>query len=532
MSILKLLLLSFLIVSFAIAQEEKCDEKDLATKLQEKIELPPGEFKHRGYVSPDEFNKLSSREIAELLIKRNHRECDEIRGAKEGVALEEESDIMMYVPSAAFAAIEKYGFHNQHVTRTTSGANTREGRYNSEVQFPGMILGYNSKTKDLLPKYAALNIQKDSAGYTKGSADYYGDVIIVFKPDVKKRTTWTNRDSLGTVPFRGSVVTNTLKFKDKKEDPVECWGYCEAQVWGDLDLSDVEYAMIGPGGSVPPELSKNGISTYYTKDKADTTMGIEKGDLALAGEANKVPKSLSGVVDEKTWKEAKGKSDVVDRVLEHKLIPTMKVSELTDFYQQTFDLESKREILGQIALTKNDETKKFLMNGMGFVSDSISRSQIMLGLSSYGDDPKVRTIFLNLLKSKANKVVNPMQAYTFGVAMTADDIDLLTALAIIADTDGYKDDASLKEALEYIYKNSKDNNFNTWYKRLILKESLCSEEATAKEKASPWGYGGGYSTPSGPDGSGSGSGSGSGVILPGMGGLGPPPPTTTPATGY
>lgn len=456
--------LTFLMISSAsFAQEVDCPpDKDPAKALKEKMVAPSPEFKHRGYISLDEMNEKSSRELAELLVKRIHRECDEVRGAKEGKALEEDSDIMMFVPSGALDGIEKFGFQNQHVTRTTRGADTREGRYQSEIEFPGMILGYSPKTKELLPKYAALDVKKkENIGYVM-SPDGYGDVVMVFKPSVKNRTTWTFTDSLGATPFHGSKVTNTLKFKDKETPAFKCEAYCESQIWGSLDFSDVEYAMIKPGAEVPEALKRSGIEVYRTAP-SESSVRIKKGELVLAGDSSKLtPVEKSDLT--------KGENAVVNKIIDNKLFPKMKSSELLNLYSETYDPEAQRVLLGQAVLAKSPESKKFLLDVMTAAEDPISRSQILLGLSAHGDDKDVRKMFLKFLESKINPKPSTYDSGYMGFGMSS-GADLLTALAIVADTDGFKDDKELKAILEELVKSNP--GLKVWYDRLVLNESLC-----------------------------------------------------------
>lgn len=463
---MKFLLLCLFLTTYGQAQTTPVDcppGMDPAEALKQKIKLPSPEFKHRGYISPAELNLYSSRELAEKLVARIHRECDEVRGTKDGKPLADDSDIMMFVPSAALDAISKNGFQNQHVTRTTKGANTRDSRYDAEIQFPGMVMGYGPKSRELLPKYAALNVvRKENIGHTI-SPDAYGDVVMVMKPEVKKRTTWTKEDSLGVQAFRGSKLTSTLKFKDGK-GLFKCMSYCEAQVWGELTLNDVEYAMIKPGAAIPPALKEKGIPVYYSQPD-ESSVKIKKGELATS-EAT-VPAALP----------LAGPSKISERLEMQKIVPQLSALDLKEKYKDTFDVEAKRLLLGQAAQSSSPESKHFLMEAMSYVSDPLSRSQILLGLSAYGQDEKVRNIFRKFLEN-----ATPESASDAGLGFiysSASSVDILTALSIIADTEGFSEDQDLRQKVKTL--SERMPSAKEWYDRLYENKALCPEYDEAKD---------------------------------------------------
>lgn len=472
-------ILGLFLLNTGFAQELDCDPKQ--PNLLEKITVPNPEFKHRAYISPDEFLKYSSRELAEKLIQRMHRECDEERGSTEGVPLDVDSDIMMFVPSGALSAIEKYGFQNQHVTRTTSGANSRDMRYAAEIEFPGMILGYSPKSKDVLPKYAALNVRREENAGSGSPAWTYGDTVVVFKDEIKRRTSWTPTDSLGYFGLDFSKITSSLKYKDRPENKFQCQSYCEAQIWGDIGFSDIEYVLIQPGAKVPEEFKRSGITVYYTKP-SNSSVRLEKGEVAYAGDKN-----LQGQTQAIDLQ--KGENKVTNRVIDQKIIPTLKHKELIDLYKNNFDTESKRVLLGQIALENTPATKKFLMDSLSSVEDQISRSQILLGLSRYGHDPQVRNLFKAYLQSKIPEGSTNNYPYTMGAY--GPGVDVLTSMAIIADTEGFKDDKELRDTLDKVVKE--DPFYKSWYDRLFLKTPLCPKIDPNAMKN--YGYGGYYGMP-------------------------------------
>lgn len=391
-----------------------------------------------------------------------HRECDEIRGGTSGKAVGEDSDIMMFVPSSALEGVAKFGFQNLHTTGTSLGAKAQEMRYSSENTFNAMVLGYGSKSKEVLPKYAALDIKKEH-GWSSETPHQYGDVVFVMKNDVKSRTSWTPTDSLGFVGFRESKTPSTLKFKEKEELNFKCHTYCEAQIWGPLDYSDVEYAMIAPDTKVPKALKTANIPVYFY-EKSQSSVKIKKGKIAYKAKNKTKQVDLSQMVPSNHIEKA---------ILDIKTIGTLPQSELIERYNKASSVIEKRNLLGQIALSKNNEAKIFLMKEARITKDEIARSDILLGLSVYGHDKEVRALFKDFIESKTSEVLLAKSDYS--------PIDLVTALAIISDTEGFKDDKELKDSISEEIKNHP--LFKRWYARLFLNAPLCKDIDVAHSKS-------------------------------------------------
>ena len=175
------------IISPVNAQELDCDETpSIATKLQEKIAKPISQFKYKGYISPQELQSLSSRDIAERLVQQMSLQCDEVRASNSGPSLMNEAKLYMAVPSEALDSISKHGFQNQHNTRTSKGSNDRVQRLTEEGQMSGMALGYGPKAKEILPKYSFIDFSSFDFVMDGDASKQYGDVIFSFKEDVKK----------------------------------------------------------------------------------------------------------------------------------------------------------------------------------------------------------------------------------------------------------------------------------------------------------------------------------------------------------
>jgi hypothetical protein len=58
------------------------------------------------------------------------------------------------------------------------------------------------------------------------------------------------------------VLARTFLYERKKEDLNRCGNYCEAQIWGKLALSDVDFVMIQSSEPIPRAVSRSGIPVY------------------------------------------------------------------------------------------------------------------------------------------------------------------------------------------------------------------------------------------------------------------------------
>jgi len=164
-----------------------------------------------------------------------------------------------------------------------------------------MRLPYDFRQRTILPKYAYLDFLRP--GHPGDEVPSYGDVAFVFRDSIKDRTTWTRADTGGAVgpdsfplPDRPARTFHE-KMSASEFAHFECTGYCEAQIWGPLDLRDVSYAMIKPGSPALPALRAVGIKTYeyrIPKNVIGRNMAIERGKLLYAGDAHLVPAATLG----------------------------------------------------------------------------------------------------------------------------------------------------------------------------------------------------------------------------------------------
>ncbi len=139
------------------------------------------------------------------------------------------------------------GFLNYHESKTTGGINSPAWRATQEDQLVDLTLEETSAGDSLRPKYGIVLPEKpeDYSLWTEGSKQYipqqrYGGWVVVFKNLVKYRTTFTPVDSL----LRWGRVAQTLD--SVESGPIRGYDgeYLEAQIWGEIDLADVDYFLV------------------------------------------------------------------------------------------------------------------------------------------------------------------------------------------------------------------------------------------------------------------------------------------------
>lgn len=108
----------------------------------------------------------------------------------------------------------------------------------------------NAKEHYLRPKYAFLTLDLDAndKSYQEFNGQFgihitsdYGQIYAKIKDDVKERSTFTAGDSLYIF---GSKTGDARTFKSTQTTPKGAYYYWEAQIWGELSLSDVDYVLV------------------------------------------------------------------------------------------------------------------------------------------------------------------------------------------------------------------------------------------------------------------------------------------------
>ena len=223
---------------------------------------------HRFYVSSEEDRRLDARALTGRVVARVREECDLAGKQGSGPPVAEGARIIVMAPRQALASIAARGFLNWHQTGSTRGFH--RDRFAIEQELAMARLPYDEKGRALLPKYAVLDLRGTDAGHF-ALPTRYGDVAFILKKEVSSRATWTYADSLDfeaqtgrfePVGAANPVLARTFAYRRKPGDRNRCGNYCEAQIWGDLSLSDVAYAMIPAGAPAPRALRSAGLDVY------------------------------------------------------------------------------------------------------------------------------------------------------------------------------------------------------------------------------------------------------------------------------
>lgn len=241
---------------------------------------------HRFYISPQETRALSPRRLAENVVERVRRECDLAGPQGQGEPVAAGADIILMTPRQVLASIVERGFLSWHQTGKTRGFHG--DRFGYEQELAMARLPYDQAGRRLLPKYALLDLKRSDVGHFP-LPTRYGDVAFVMKKEVQARATWTYADSLdfefqaGQFSQGGAanpVLPHSFSYRRKPQDENRCVNYCEAQLWGDVDLGDVAYAMIPEGTPLPEALKTAGVDVYAYSTPRDGTTVVAPGQAA------------------------------------------------------------------------------------------------------------------------------------------------------------------------------------------------------------------------------------------------------------
>ena len=212
------------------------------------------------------LKKYDTKKIAKSLVARHHKQ-KEIQNIRldQSYSLYSDTKIVMEVPLGILRKITRNGFLNTHQTNTSSAFNDRQWRKRREQLFFRLKLPSGKKILDkvdeLLPKYAYVIPSSDAQSeFGKSPMRGYSDTLIVFKDEVKKRSTLTNGDSLfgmGSASLLdvsdSGYIMQPLTFYSTKVSTkhydnafIEMKeSYIEAQIWGELKMDDVDYVILG-----------------------------------------------------------------------------------------------------------------------------------------------------------------------------------------------------------------------------------------------------------------------------------------------
>ncbi|MBK7891067.1 MAG: hypothetical protein IPJ84_09550 [Bdellovibrionales bacterium] len=348
------------------------------------------------FLDPELIERTDSRELAEQLIKRLNAICDKKRDPSMQAPAPDSSQIIMLVPDQHVASILKNGFKNQHQTSVTRGANAKTSRLTSEMAHISMGLPYTDKTRELLPKYA-MQVFKDPKRGTYSAPFNYGNVMFRFKEQVSKRATWSHTDSLGLGGRSAPLRTNSIA----PAANTNCEIYCEAQVWGELDRSDVASIMIPEGMKVTDELKAFGVPIKTYKQCADCSPENTNVKGFKPSEAN-VYSPTKGVVAPTVV----AAEDLVVGVTPAKINP----AEQNLANSKRLQALSTVQILKELAMSQTDKTETPTpgygggMGGWGMVGDSLAkdRSRLIAELTTRKKDPFLTAALMDIAVNGAD----------------------------------------------------------------------------------------------------------------------------------
>jgi len=337
-----------------------------------------------GAVIPNEvYKKYDSRSIGASIVARLHQlkevPTDAPLGQPIAYDFYRHSEIHLYFPQSAIRDVLSSGFLNQHQTYNTSAGvfdPQRRGSIEELMTRLKLVKNYKSGKKEaanaVRPKYAIfdLNLPQVIGTPTVNStefkirtmdAGFYGDVIAVLKTEVKDRTTWTPTDSFSapekvqTLFVRPTeMIAEGVLFKRSIYTD-----YYEAQIWGALDLNDIQEFRIP--ADLPEYrikiLKTSGIPIYFYK--IDNQFGRNqraRDQLVFAGDRKDVPKN--GVLSAETMDRG-----IAPLKIHHFPDPRLKPGTVfTSPEGLNYLVASADETSGELNLESIDGNEKFLLS--------------------------------------------------------------------------------------------------------------------------------------------------------------------------
>ncbi len=399
------------------------------------------------FIDPSLLESLDTRQLGEMIVQRLNRICDSKRDPAVTAPPETDSTIMMIIPHEHIASIKEFGFKNQHQTGITGGCNCQDKRVHAEMGHVMLGLPYSYKARELMPKYA-MHVFSDPKRGKFSVASSYGNVLVRFKPSVKKRATWSNYDSLGLDSDQSPLRT----YKIRAPAAMKCQGYCEAQIWGELDFTDVESIALPPNLEVTDEIKSLGVPVYAYKPTSYSYDNREAGKstgtlLAEFSETAKFQPEEKAKPATATWASAdhaakardEAKSDTKKRMWDNVRIGNLTTAELMTTYKSMSIYapmapnltlaDQKVRILAELAgRTETQEVRNFL------VSEMQANRENKLGFVALGGLSKAKWSFtrvfvLEILNNQDSPNSNMnLLATMLALSHRKHDADILRAL--------------------------------------------------------------------------------------------------------
>lgn len=211
---------------------------------------------------------FSSIDIAKNLVYRKYLKSKDDPKVR-NFAPAREARINLHFQEEYLKSIQSSCFQNIHQTGHSRGLYDIQRRLRVESTMMGTGFAAEDyalidveKRNELLPKYAYFDVKpfsrKDASMMKERS--HYGNIIAVLKKDVHSRSTWTSGDSLDEAEKHGVQWSQTFLGEQDANPFVGLGGYYEAQIWGKLCLSDVDYILVNCPGFHP--VAQDSIETF------------------------------------------------------------------------------------------------------------------------------------------------------------------------------------------------------------------------------------------------------------------------------
>jgi len=272
------------------------------------------------------LSKYDSRRVAASLVERKHLFDERWATHSDDSQTDfpdpmSQVEMLSFFPEKYIAELLKHGQLNLHQVGHTQGGHEPWWRAELEDLMIGIHMedsysrSRSAKAHYLRPKYGILNflraphmmIDPTSTIGSKETWLNYGSVIIVYRNEVKLRSTYMYGDSLeaiAKVPRQLGIPENCkprpvidLRPPDDAKSAVV---YVEAQIWGPIDLSDIEeFRVPADRRDLVDKLKPAGLPIYaYNRAQFEAVgyphqpfeLGIDRAECLYAGDGKKQTK--------------------------------------------------------------------------------------------------------------------------------------------------------------------------------------------------------------------------------------------------
>jgi hypothetical protein len=341
-------------------------------------------------LSIEELVNKSTNEICKEMVSRRSLELS-IPNSTNNYDYMNNSTILLNFPSYLTKVIDENGFLNQHQTSTGLGNNSQEqardileqGLY--KTRFPNLFNADDflvKKINQIRPKSSFIQFN-DVKNHLSESRSY-GDIFAVFtSSDIKERTVFTPRDSLGlrsdmekdidSVKVTPLTVTGLPKPNNNK-----LYLYREALICGEVTMKQADYFLVGC--KLPYYFDNDNHDINHKKDFIETLdyllsknyqvfnckinneiEGYEKGD-EITKENILNNKNLNDYLHKIKTK--------VDNIIKPKIEETQKI-----INRITKNLEEDTKEQNDNQNDHDDETKKYYENKIKKLTEELTMQQ-------------------------------------------------------------------------------------------------------------------------------------------------------------